>query len=164
MSASTTAVIERRDTTFTDAAVREVLEAHLAEEFAALPDAIAHSLIAMQLQARLGAFRTSYPDALAWVLEERGHPLGYAIVDDAEHLRLVDLLVRPTARRRGLASGVLAELCAIADASGREICLSVQPGSDAERLYLRHGFETANRDDDDMHRAMSRRSAMEGRR
>ena len=151
-----------REAAMTDAAVREVLDSHLAGEFSALPDDVASGIVELQSRARLGAFATGRPGAVAWVIEEPGHPLAYALVDEtADALHLVDLVVRPAARRLGIATSLLDEFTHRADAAGRPAALSVAPGSDAERLYRRHGF--TNTGGDGMHLAM-RRPAMRGTR
>jgi ribosomal protein S18 acetylase RimI-like enzyme len=157
--------LTRRETGWSDAAIRTILTEHLEFEFAAMPPESAASLIEFQVRARIGGLGAGHPHARAWVIESAGHPLGYALVDErGNELRLVDLVVRPTARRRGVATSVLDELTARADASGSAVTLTVQPGGEAERLYLRHGFTAAGDDGDDpMHRVL-RRPATEGTR
>lgn len=158
------AALTRRETTASDAAIRSILDEHLAAEFAALPADAAAMLIEFQVRARLGGLGAGHPHARAWVIESAGHPLGYALVDDhGDELRLVDLVVRPSARRRGVATSLLDELTSRADASARPVALTVQPGGDAERLYLRHGFTAVGGIDDSMHRVL-RRPATEGTR
>jgi GNAT superfamily N-acetyltransferase len=72
---------------------------------------------------------------------EGGRPVGRVSIDRAAHpWYLVDLAVLPDARRRGIASELLARLQAEARSAGVPIELHVGEDSPALRLYLRNDF------------------------
>jgi ribosomal protein S18 acetylase RimI-like enzyme len=89
----------------------------------------------------------------AWLVEDAGTPIGYAITTYGYDLEfagreawLTELWIDPSARGRGAATAVLALL-------GRELVtrdvhalhLQVRPDNPAARLYARVGFETSPR-------------------
>ncbi|GAA5036655.1 GNAT family N-acetyltransferase [Microbacterium fluvii] len=128
-----------RVTTIADPAVSAVLDAHCDAQFAAFPSELRESLVSQQRAARLGAFAAAHPAAQAWIA---GDAAGYAIVDlsGGDGIRLVDLIVHPAHRGGGMARMLLREVTAEADAAGRAVDLTVEPGSVAEAMYLRRGF------------------------
>ena len=127
----------------------EFLRALFAEsrpDLALLPEAVRPALTRMQFDSQVHQYRSSAPDAVDWILEldnDGGpEPVGrcYVRQGPSEH-RLLDLAIRRQWRRHGLASNVLARLCAGAAEAGVPLTLSVwQANHDALRLYHRHGF------------------------
>lgn len=79
------------------------------------------------------------------VVEEADQPLAFALgVVEGCHVGLFDILVSPTARRRGLARRLLRSVCAWGYAQGaRSAYLQVVDTNAAARpLYVQHGFKT----------------------
>lgn len=115
-------------------------------ELALLPEAARPALTRMQFGSQRGQYRSSWPDAVDWIVEfdhgDRVEPVGRCYVwrGRREH-RLLDLAIRRQWRRHGLAGTVLARLCAEAAEVGVPLRLSVwRANQDALRLYHRNGF------------------------
>lgn len=86
-------------------------------------------------------YRSYYPQALHYLVERDGQPIGRLIVDDsADALRVVDISLTAAQRSQGLGSLLLQSLCDRADAQQRPMALSVEPQNRARHLYLRLGF------------------------
>ncbi len=105
-------------------------------------------IVAMQQQAQLAGYRSSYPDARYQVLELDGVAAGRlvtALVEDA--FRVVDIAVLPALRGRGVAGEALRRVQRQAAAEGRDVTLAVRrdrPG--ARRLYAALGFVLESED------------------
>ena len=80
-------------------------------------------------------------------ISHRNRPVRLAVSDDKGGLRLCDIVVYNTLRRRGVASAALQDLCLFADAKSKAITGTFDPeGGAAEWLggfYRRHGFRPA---------------------
>jgi len=115
-------------------------------ELVLLPEAVRTQLTRLQFDSQLSQYRRTAPDAIDWILAVdhygRAEPVGRCYLRQGlqEH-RLLDLAIRCRWRRHGLASDVLARLCAGAAEAGGPLRLTVwQANYDALRLYRRHGF------------------------
>lgn len=112
----------------------------------------------MSIRAAVAENRLSDPSSVAaadylpyiargrlWVWEERGSLLGFAAVDTASSL-LWALFVDPAAAGRGIGTALLAHAVEEARATGlTELRLSTAPGTSAERLYRRTGWQETGR-------------------
>ncbi|MBO3724439.1 ribosomal protein S18-alanine N-acetyltransferase [Actinomyces bowdenii] len=98
------------------------------------------------LEAELEAAGAEHPDRRYIVVEEGGHPVGYAGIYHAGGAADADLLTiatLPAVRGRGLARLMLEELVGTARAQGcGAVLLEVRrSNTGAQRLYLSQGFE-----------------------
>ncbi len=86
-------------------------------------------------------YRSYYPEALHYLVERDGQPIGRLIVEDGpDELRVVDISLPAAQRGQGLGSVLLRWLCDRADAQRQPLALSVEPQNRARHLYLRLGF------------------------
>lgn len=86
-------------------------------------------------------YRSYYPEALHYLVERDGQPIGRLIVDDGpDELRIVDISLLAAQRGQGLGSVLLRWLCDRADAQRQPLALSVEPHNRARHLYGRLGF------------------------
>jgi ribosomal protein S18 acetylase RimI-like enzyme len=81
-----------------------------------------------------------------WLLLDHGAPVAYGEIwvdDEEDEVELARLIVDPARRRAGVGSRLVAELVALAKASGRSACfIRVAPGNDgALALYRAAGFQ-----------------------
>ena len=116
----------------------------------AIPDAaLLQQLMAMQQNAQEAGFRQHFPLARQFLVLQSGHPIGRAVVDASPAgLHLVDIAVRPEARRSGAATAILSALQAHALARRLPLSLAVRHTNLAAlRLYQKLGFTTASQDD-----------------
>jgi ribosomal protein S18 acetylase RimI-like enzyme len=101
-------------------------------------------LLEMQYRARCSGYRSSFPNATQWVIEDgAARPVGQLLRnDDPQVIRIVDLCIARSVRCCGLATHLLRALQHEAAHAGKRIELQVTTGSAAKRLYLRLGFAT----------------------
>ena len=86
-------------------------------------------------------YRSYYPEALHYLVEQGGLPVGRLIVDDSpDALRVVDISLMAAQRGQGLGSLLMHWLCERADAQRQPMALSVEPQNRARHLYRRLGF------------------------
>ena len=124
-------------------------------------EADAHALATLRVQAmrasleRVGRFdparaRARFVDA--WRAEHTRHVLadgervGCVVVRPADGGLMLDhLYVRPGFQGRGIGAAVLADVFAHADARGCGVRVGALRDSDANRFYVRHGFQLVER-------------------
>jgi GNAT superfamily N-acetyltransferase len=71
-----------------------------------------------------------------------GMQVGFVVVKPVDDGLLLDhLYVHPACQHRGIGSEVLRQILAEADGHGRCVRVGALKGSDANRFYVRHGFE-----------------------
>lgn len=118
-------------------------------ELAMLPDGLADTLIAQQQQLQEMGYRHAFPDARTLVIEAAGTPAGRLVLDEQRrHVRVVDIAVAPSFRRRGIARAVLGQLQRQARARGSDVVLSVaHENAPALALYRSLGFAEEARDE-----------------
>lgn len=86
-------------------------------------------------------YRSYYPEALHYLVERDGQPIGRLIVEDGpDALRVVDISLLAAQRGQGLGRVLLQWLCERADAQQQPLALSVEPQNRARHLYLQLGF------------------------
>ncbi|MCA0176457.1 MAG: GNAT family N-acetyltransferase [Proteobacteria bacterium] len=72
---------------------------------------------------------------------QAGALVGFVVVQPREADWLLDhLYIHPSAQRQGIGAWVLAQVLAEADAAHKAVSVTALKHSDANRLYLRHGF------------------------
>ena len=99
------------------------------------------AFVAQQFDAQDRSYRENYANASFEVIEVEGRPAGRLYVDRwPAEIRIVDIALAPEFRGRGVASSLLRELIAEAEASGRSLTIHVEQGNPARRLYERLGF------------------------
>jgi ribosomal protein S18 acetylase RimI-like enzyme len=114
---------------------------------APLPPAQRDALLAMQFDARERSHGTHFPDARSDVIERSGEAIGRIVVArDATSLRLVDLVLAPASRGRGIGTALVTLLQAEAAQGGRRVQLYVARDNPALRLYGRLGFRVVAED------------------
>jgi ribosomal protein S18 acetylase RimI-like enzyme len=112
-----------------------------------VPRSVIEGIARHQQQLQLGEYAQRYPDAETWLVEEEGRPVARLVLDwSNDAVRVIDLSVAVTARRRGVARTVLMALQD--DCHGqRAITLRVRRENLAARaLYECLGFSVV-RDD-----------------
>lgn len=98
-------------------------------------------LVRMQYEAQRRAYLAQWGDEDAMVIEEDGNPIGRIWLHQGDkELRVLDVILMPETRGRGLGGALIAALCQQAAESGRRVGLTVQDGNRAQRLYERLGF------------------------
>jgi GNAT superfamily N-acetyltransferase len=125
------------------------------------------ALVALRIAAmrdslqRLGRFdpeRARQRLAASWDAGHARHVLvdglrvGCVVVRPVDDDLLLDhLYLLPSHQGRGVGAAVLGEVFARADAQGRRVRVSALRDSDANRFYLRHGFELRDEGEWDNH-------------
>lgn len=110
-----------------------------------VPRGVIEGIARHQRQMQVEDYARRYPDCEAWLVSEADNPVARVVLDrSGGGLRVVDLAVRATARRRGIARTVLYAL----QEQGIDIALRVRADNAAARaLYARLGF-ALERDDE----------------
>jgi ribosomal protein S18 acetylase RimI-like enzyme len=108
-----------------------------------VPQSVRDAIIAHQRQLQADDYRARYPCADYLIVEEGGAPVGRVVIDRAAGtIRVVDLAIAASARRRGHGRAVLAALQLQAAAQGCVLRLRVRQDNVAARaLYAALGFE-----------------------
>jgi len=92
--------------------------------------------VEQQFRAQDAHYRREYPGASLAVVELDGDFVGRLYVHRRpREIRIMDLLLTPAARGRGIASSLLRALTAEADATGRPLSLHVDVDSPAAAIY-----------------------------
>lgn len=100
------------------------------------------AFLTQQFNAQRIYYRTHYPDAEYWIIEESGRAVGRTYLFwTPTHLQIIDLSLLPEACGRGIGTGLLERLLKRADQTGLSVGLHVEYYNPAQRLYQRHGFE-----------------------
>jgi ribosomal protein S18 acetylase RimI-like enzyme len=81
------------------------------------------------------------------IVLEDGEPVGYfAVLDEADHVFLDEVVIAPHAQRRGLGTALVRGVLADAARRGVPVRLSVLVNNPARRLYERLGFRVTQVD------------------
>lgn len=127
------------DTAFLRALYRDVRSDELA--VTGWPSEAIDAFCQSQFDFQSQHYRSYYPQALHYLVERDGLPVGRLIVDDStDDLRVVDISMLAAQRGQGLGSLLLRWLCERADAQQQPLALSVEPQNRARHLYTRLGF------------------------
>lgn len=114
-----------------------------AEELAPVPwsDEQKRAFIAMQFDAQDQYYREHYSAGAFDVIVVGGNPVGRLYVSrGADEIRIVDIVLMPECRSRGVGSALLRGLQEEARASGKPLRIHVERLNPAMRLYERLGF------------------------
>ena len=114
-----------------------------------LTEPVARDLLADQFRLQSTAYAQTYATLDDRVLLAAGAPVGRCLVaQEPDHLVLVDLLVHPDHRGRGIGTAALRRVQARARNARVRVELSVVPGNPAQQLYEREGFRPSGLRDD----------------
>lgn len=104
--------------------------------------------IRMQFQARSRSYAASFPHAERSIAVADGIDVGAWILDRrSAEIRVVDVAILPAHRGQGFGTELMNRVLGEAFSSGREVSLSVDRQSPAQRLYERLGFAVENQED-----------------
>ena len=99
------------------------------------------TILQVQYQGQQTTYRGQFPNAEFLVVEREGTPIGRLVLDRGdERITIVDIVITPAERQRGLGTALLTRILAEADASGAVVDLRVAVGNPALALYQRLGF------------------------
>ena len=99
------------------------------------------AFLKMQFEAQRQFYLANYPEAIYYVIERAGQPVGRMIVDRSDKtIRLMDIALLPEHRNAGIGSGLIKELLEEADHANRPVLLHVETFNPAMKLYKRLGF------------------------
>ncbi|MFZ6800928.1 GNAT family N-acetyltransferase [Undibacterium sp. Di24W] len=106
-----------------------------------LPPNALTQMISMQQMSQSEGVKWSYPSAQDWVLCWGQDAIGRLIVDVGADVRLIDIAVLSSWRKRGIATHVLKALQVHAAGIDKSISLAVQCDNQiARRVYQKAGF------------------------
>jgi GNAT superfamily N-acetyltransferase len=95
-----------------------------------------------QFAAQRHHYRSHYPDAAYDVIERDHLPVGRLYFDDRPGcVHVIDIVLAPEARGRGVGTALLEALIDVATAQGKAVGIFVEKFNPALRLYQRLGFE-----------------------
>ena len=99
------------------------------------------AFVASQFYAQDLAYHQAYPDAQFRLVVADGQRIGRLYLDRIDdELRVIEIALLAEHRGRGIGSGLMASIAALADREGRSVTLHVEPWNPAKRLYERLGF------------------------
>ncbi len=105
------------------------------------PAAMRDAFVRMQFNAQQQGYRATFPRAEFAIILLDNQAVGRIVIDRAEHeFRLVDIVLLPAHRGRGLGTGLVQNLQREAAAAKMPVRLSVLKGERAFQLYERLGF------------------------
>jgi ribosomal protein S18 acetylase RimI-like enzyme len=103
------------------------------------------AFVGQQFGAQSNHYREHYPTATLDLIVVDGEPAGRLYVDRwPGEIRVVDVALLPSYRRKGIGETLLRELQTEATASSRPVTIHVERFNPAQRLYARLGFVTAD--------------------
>lgn len=114
-----------------------------------LPLDVAKSMLEQQYRLQQVSYREQYPNAIIYILCYQQQAVGKLMLDTNEHrVHLVDFIIAPSMRGRGLGSAILEAVKLEARQRQLPVHLSVESeNTQAKSLYLRHGFQFQSRSD-----------------
>jgi ribosomal protein S18 acetylase RimI-like enzyme len=113
------------------------------DELAHVPwdGAAKRAFVEQQFSAQDAHYRANYPGATLDVVEVDGRPAGRLYVYRGRgDIRIMDIVLAPEFRGRGIGTALLDDLIAEAEASGRKLSIHVEMNNPARTLYDRLGF------------------------
>lgn len=116
-----------------------------ADELALVPwsDAEKAAFVEQQFEAQARSYDDAYPDGDFLVVLIDGESAGRLYLGRySGELRIVDVLLLPAHRGRGIGTALLEAVIRVGDRDGVDVTLHVEPWNPARRLYERLGFES----------------------
>ncbi len=106
------------------------------------PQDFIEELIGLQFSAQAVGYGTAFPEAMYFIVEQHGSPIGRVTLDfGSNEIRVMDISFIPQARRQGHGQAVLQALQQAAGKTRVPLALTVHTGNQAARqLYLKLGF------------------------
>ncbi len=107
-----------------------------------LPPAQVEQLIRQQYEFQQQGYANYYPHAEHWVITSHSEPVGKIMLDrSTPAVHIIDFIIAPDWRKRGVGSTILVALKAYVDANAGVLSLRVDhQNPHAKRLYQRLGF------------------------
>lgn len=114
-----------------------------------LPKAQLEQLVLQQYEWQQKGYASQYPDARNWIIEIHSGPVGkIMLLQAADLVHIIDFIVAPDWRSRGIGSTILVALKDYVAAKAGVLRLSVdRQNMHAKTLYLRHGFVVSQTSD-----------------
>lgn len=99
------------------------------------------ALVDQQFELQSRHYRANFPKAEYWIAEEAGVAVGRLYLQaDESGIRVMDIVLAPEARGRGLGEALLRGVLDRARAGAARVMLDVEAANPARRLYARLGF------------------------
>ena len=131
--------------------IRRVVIETVASELgaSAWPEPMRSHLLGIQYTARRASHRLNYPEAVRHVIQADGASAGWVVVaTTTDEIRIVDIMILPEMRGRGIGTATLREILSIARGQGKPVLLNVNlTNHGAIRLYERLGFRRIRSDE-----------------
>jgi len=131
--------------------IRRLIYATIAGELGASqwPEPMRSHLLAVQYTARRQLHRANFPEAASYVVDAGGADAGWAVVTTMPHaVQLVEIMILPELRGRGIGTAVIRHVLATAAAAGKPVRLNVNvTNHSAVGLYQRLGFRRIEGDE-----------------
>jgi len=100
------------------------------------------SFLRMQFQAQDKHYRDNYPGAEFQIIQVDGQPAGRLYLHRrANEIRIMDIALLPSYRRRGLGTSLLGEILCEGARAGKTVSIHVEMFNPALRWYERLGFK-----------------------
>lgn len=151
MSTSQAAVTLRPECSRHEPFIRNLILETIAGELgaSAWPEPMRSHLLGIQYAGRRQSFRLAFPEAASYVIEAAGVAAGWTVVTEMPHeVFLVEIMVSPECRNRGIGSAVIRQFLAEAAARRKPVRLTVNAmNQGAIRLYERLGFRRMDADE-----------------
>jgi ribosomal protein S18 acetylase RimI-like enzyme len=151
MSTSPAVVSLRPECSQDESFIRKLILETIAGELGASiwPEPMRSHLLGVQYTGRRQSFRVTFPDAASYVIQAGGMDAGWAVVTEMpQEIFLVEIMVSPECRNRGIGSAVIRQLIAEAAARRKPVRLTVNAMNyGAIRLYERLGFRRMDGDE-----------------
>lgn len=108
-----------------------------------LPSEVVETMLEHQYRLQQASYREQYPNANTYILFYHQQAVGKVMLDISEYrIHLVDFIIIPSMRGRGLGSAVLAFIKQEAMKRCLPVGLSVErENTRAKKLYLQQGFK-----------------------
>jgi ribosomal protein S18 acetylase RimI-like enzyme len=136
-----------RDELFIRRLILETVAAELGAS--AWPEPMRSHLLGIQCTARRQSHRMNFPEGASLVIQADGADAGWVVAAAMPHdVRVVEIMVRPELRGRGIGTAVIRQIQAMARDADKPVRLSVNvTNRGAIRLYQRLGFRGIEQDE-----------------
>lgn len=153
--------IELRDVTPDDETfLREVYACTREAELAITPWNLEQreAFLRFQFDAQHAHYHEQYPEARYQIILKHGEPVGRLyVLRDPDQIKILDITVLPRYRNAGVASSLLRDLVAEADAAGKPLMVWIEQTNPSQSLFKDLGFAKI---EDDGYQDLMRRPPM----